>query len=178
MSARDQAHLWAWNEVLDRTSYYELLGVLEIADDAAIKDAFHAFCLAFHPDAHEGADAETLALCGRIFARGAEAYRTLMSLEGRANYDLALAKGELRLMDGTGGEPAPRGAGSARSLDELAQSAAAKRSAQRAHELIGQGDLQGAKRELKMAIYQDGGSNPALEERLDDLETALFAQGD
>ena len=78
-----------------------------------------------------------------------------------------------------GGSEVPRVANvgvGAKSLDELCQTASAKRYATRADELISQGDLSGAKRELMLALREDG-ENPALAERLDALDLALFAMG-
>jgi curved DNA-binding protein CbpA len=143
-----------WAEVLDDSTYYEILGVLEIAGDASIKQAFHEFALAFHPDSHLDADPETLARVRRVFQRGAEAYRVLSHPELRP------------------------GQGTAKSLDELAKSAAARLHAQKADELINRGDLRGAKRELQLAVHQDGGNNPELSDRLDALDLALFAMGE
>src|SRR3978361_796635 len=96
----DDANLervYEWAAVLDEPTYYELLGVLEIADDASVKAAFHEFALAFHPDSHLDYDAETATVLRRVFQRGAEAYRVLSHPELRPRYDLALAKGQLRL---------------------------------------------------------------------------------
>jgi len=93
----------------------------------------------------------------------------------RPRYDLALAKGQLRL----GGSEVPRVANvgvGAKSLDELCRTASAKRYASRADELISGGDLSGAKRELMLALREDG-DNPELAERLDALDLALFAMG-
>jgi len=64
----------------------------------------------------------------------------------------------------------------AKSLDELCRTASAKRYAIRADELISQGDLSGAKRELMLALREDG-ENEELAERLDALDLALFAMG-
>ncbi|HTA92440.1 MAG TPA: DnaJ domain-containing protein [Polyangiaceae bacterium] len=167
--------VYEWAAVLDDSSYYELLGVLEIADDAAVKAAFHEFALAFHPDAHPDYDADTAVVLGRVFQRGAEAYRVLSHPDLRPRYDLALAKGQLRL----GGSEVPRVANvgvGAKSLDELCRTASAKRYASRADALISQGDLAAAKRELQLAQREDG-ENPALAERLDALDLALFAMG-
>lgn len=173
--AADLERVYEWASLLDVSSYYELLGVLEIADEVAIKVAFHEFALAFHPDAHPGSDAATTAMLRRVFQEGAEGYRVLSDPGLRARYDLALAKGQLRL----GGSEVPRvahvGVG-ARSLDELCRTASAARFAIRADELISQGDLAGAKRELLFALREDG-SNPELAERLDALDLALFAMG-
>jgi DnaJ-class molecular chaperone len=165
-----------WAEVLDDSTYYEILGVLEIAGDASIKQAFHEFALAFHPDSHLDADPETLARVRRVFQRGAEAYRVLSHPELRPKYDLAVAKGLTRLeTDAIVKRP---GQGTAKSLDELAKSAAARLHAQKADELINRGDLRGAKRELQLAVHQDGGNNPELSDRLDALDLALFAMGE
>jgi DnaJ-class molecular chaperone len=172
----DIERLYEWAAVLDASSYYELLGLLEIADDAAVKVAFHEFALAFHPDAHTDYDRQTAEISRQVFQRGAEAYRVLSNPVLRPRYDLALAKGQLRL----GGSEVPRianvGVG-AKSLDELCRTASAKRYAGRADELISQGDLSGAKRELMLALREDG-ENAELAERLDALDLALFAMGD
>lgn len=171
----DLERLYEWAAVLDASSYYELLGLLEIADDQAVKVAFHEFALAFHPDAHTDYDRETSELSRQVFQRGAEAYRVLSDPVLRPRYDLALAKGLLRL----GGSEVPRVANvgvGARSLDELCRTASAKRFAGRADDLISQGDLSGAKRELLLALREDG-ENEELAERLDALDLALFAMG-
>ncbi|HEX3852371.1 MAG TPA: hypothetical protein VHW01_15485 [Polyangiaceae bacterium] len=91
---------------------------------------------------------------------------------------MALAKGQLRL----GGSEVPRVANvgvGAKSLDELCRTASAKRFASRADQLISEGDLTGAKRELMLALREDSadGTNQELAERLDALDLALFAMG-
>src|SRR5215204_6412256 len=118
-----------WSEVLDDSTYYEILGVLEIAGEASIKQAFHEFALAFHPDSHLDADADTLQHVRRVFQRGAEAYRVLSHPELRPKYDLAVAKGLTRL-ETNEVLKRPR-QGNVRSLDELAKSAAARLHAQK-----------------------------------------------
>ena len=171
----DIERLYEWAAVHDASSYYELLGLLEIADDAAVKVAFHEFALAFHPDAHTDYDRDTAEVSRQVFQRGAEAYRVLSHPALRPRYDLALAKGQLRL----GGSEVPRVANvgvGAKSLDELCRTASAKRFAVRADELISQGDLGAAKRELLLALREDG-ENAELAERLDALDLALFAMG-
>lgn len=171
----DLARVYEWHSVLDESNYYELLGVLEIADDAAVKTAFHEFALAFHPDAHPEYDYHSADVLRAVFQRGAEAYRVLSHPALRPQYDLALAKGQLRL----GGSDVPRVANvgvGAKSLDELCKTASARRYASRAAQLISEGDLTGAKRELMLALREDG-ENPELAERLDALDLALFAMG-
>jgi curved DNA-binding protein CbpA len=175
MDPGDIERIFQWDALLDQSSYYEVLGLLEIADTDAVRKAFHEFAQAFHPDAFPEADRETADALLRIFQRGAEAYRVLSRSESRADYDLALAKGQLRLDDTIAPAPLSRDS-DIRSLDELCHSPAARRYAKRAEELISSGDLPSAKRELQMALREDG-ENPDLVERLDAIDLALFAMG-
>jgi curved DNA-binding protein CbpA len=176
-SAEDRERLQAWVEVIDDSSYYELLGVLELADAAAIQAAFHEFALAFHPDVHEGGTEAELAASRYVFRRGAEAYRVLADPELRARYDLALASGHLRLI---GGEPAHRvqTETSLRSLEDLCESPAAKLLARRADEAIGLGKLADARYLLQDAMKLEEKRNPELMERIEALVMALFARGE
>jgi DnaJ-class molecular chaperone len=168
----DLSALPEWEEVLDDASYYEILGVLEIADAEAIQRAFHEFSLGFHPDAHPGVTPEIQARLTRVFQRGVEAYRALSVPESRAAYDLVLVKGELRLQGGS----ATRMETGARSLDELCHSAGAKLYAKRAEELIANGELEKATSELYRALRAEEGENPELLERIHAV-TALARLG-
>jgi curved DNA-binding protein CbpA len=168
----DLSALPDWEDVIDDASYYEILGVLEIADAEAIQRAFHEFSLGFHPDAHLDADEEARARLTRVFQRGVEAYRVLSVPETRAAYDLALAKGELRLERGAG----TRVETGARSLDELCRSPGAKLYAKRAEELIASGELEKATSELYRALRAEEGENPELLERIHAV-TALARLG-
>jgi DnaJ-class molecular chaperone len=157
----DLAHLHAWVEVLDDATYYEILGVLELADTDAIRVAFHEFALAFHPDAQLHLDDTARALVQRVFQRGVEAYRVLSVPELRSAYDLAVAKGSVRLE----GDSKRIDTG-ARSLDELCQSAGARYYAKRAEEFITRGELGRAADELLRALRAEEDPNPDLAERL------------
>ena len=171
------ARLLEWATMLDELSYYELLGLAEHADCGAIKQAWHDFAMAFHPDGHldHGPDAQIAAR--RVFQRGAEAYRVLMDRQQRSKYDLAMAKGERRL-EAPSDAPPPKSKSQVKTLEDLCRTAAAQMCARRADELISAGDLRAAQKELKMALYHDGNRNPDLEERLEALDLALFAMGD
>jgi len=81
---------------LDQLDYYTLLGVDDAANVDAIRNAFHAFALKFHPDRHAAASAEKRERAGTIYRRGAEAYRVLQDAELRRHYDSQLAGGKLR----------------------------------------------------------------------------------
>jgi curved DNA-binding protein CbpA len=171
----DIERLRTWTEVLEDSNYYEILGVLELADASAIKAAFHEFALAFHPDLYEHCTEAERAAARYVFRRGAEAYRVLGDPELRSKYDLAVASGHLRLL---GGEPAQRVTeGALKSLEDLCKSPAARLAARRADQLIGRGDLLEARKALKDALAQEGYENPDLEERIEALDLALFAMG-
>ncbi len=174
MEQQDRERIQAWDETLDVATYYEILGVLEIADEAAIRCAFHEFASWFHPDVHPQADDDTAARLRRLFQRGAEAYRVLTSETLRSDYDLALAKGHVRL-----GVPSipPGSEPGARSLDELCSTASGRLHASKAERCISDGDLLGARRELWLALRCEEQPDPELRERIDALELALFAKG-
>ncbi|HEY3495844.1 MAG TPA: DnaJ domain-containing protein [Polyangiaceae bacterium] len=169
LEALDRARLEAWDDVLDDSSYYEILGVLELADADAIRTAFHEFALAFHPDAQLHLDAAARSLVQRVFQRGVEAYRVLGVSELRSAYDLALAKGELRLEVRSG----PREDTGLRSLDELCRSPGAKLHAKRAEDFITQGQLGRAADELLRALRAEDGPNAELAERLGALNALV-----
>lgn len=172
----DQARLEAWAETIDDASYYEILGILDLADDEAIRRAFQDFALAFHPDVHAGGPPEALECARHVYRRGAEAYRVLIDPDLRAKYDLALARGHLRLSGGETSGPA-RGAGHLKSLEDLCTTPASRLSARHADEFIGQGKLRDARAALRQAMAQEGSDNQDLEERLEALDMALFAMG-
>jgi curved DNA-binding protein CbpA len=80
------------HDALDRASHYELLGVPENADGAAIKRAYHEFVRVFHPDRHFGeALGELKPMLERVATRLNEAYDTLSRRESRREYDDYLA---------------------------------------------------------------------------------------
>jgi curved DNA-binding protein CbpA len=170
------ARISEWDQVLDDSSYYEILGVLDLADDQAIRQAFRAFALAFHPDGHLDENDDVLAVVRRIYQRGVEAYRVLIDPERRVHYDMGLKKGELRLADRPSRRP-PADGTPGRPLDELCRSAGAKLAAKKADKLLSEGHLVSAKSELEKALEFDGGVNPDLTARIEDLELALYAMG-
>jgi curved DNA-binding protein CbpA len=171
--------LLAWADVLDDSSYYEILGVLEICDGEALREAYHQFALSFHPDVHRSEPPEIQAKLRRIFERGTEGYRVLTDPELRVKYDMSLARGKNRLDSAVlpRNSNAPPPVADTRPLDALARSAGAKLSAQKAAKLIAAGDLESALAQLKHALAFDGGANIGLEARIEALELALYAGG-
>ena len=175
MQPADTELVLAWEELIDDSNYYEILGILEIADDGAIKEAYWNFARAFHPDAHPDAEPNMAATLRRIFQRGVEAYKTLSDHKLRADYDLALARGALRLKDSL---LPPEQLGGAKGLEDLCVSKSARLAARKADQLISNGMLAEAKRELQLAIQHDDGGSEELRQRLDALDLMMFAQGD
>lgn len=166
-----EERLLAWLEVLDSSSYYELLGVLEIADDAAIQEAFRVFSESFHPDQHRSESEAFRSSTAHVYKRGVEAYGVLRDPSMRARYDLALAKGQLRL-----GHEAREGVGVAQSLDDLCKTPAGRLHARKAERALGEGQLALAERCLEAAL-SDEGDNRELAERLRAVRALLRAQG-
>lgn len=166
----NRRNLQDWLEVLDLSNYYEILGLLEICDDAAIQEAFHRFCATFHPDQHRGESAEHRAQVTRIFKRGAEAYRVLRDPELRARYDLALSAGKLRLEEAAGPDL------SERSLPALCRTPAGRLHAGHAEDHLHRSELEAALTCLERALDAEG-DNPALLERRDALRQLLALQG-
>lgn len=168
-----------WHDVLDDSSYYEILGVLEICDDEALRDAFRGFALAFHPDLFRGAPEPVLAVVRRVFQRGTEAYRVLANRELRIRYDMGLQRGKRRLEEALApkSEVPPPVSLRSKGLDELARSGGAKLAAQKAAKLIEKGDLESAKKELEKALAFDGNANPKLAEQIEAITLVLYAGG-
>jgi curved DNA-binding protein CbpA len=164
--------LTSWIGSLDQRSHYELFGIEQSAASAEVKRAFHLFALSFHPDRYQDASEDETELARRIFARGVKAYQVLRNRDQRAEYDLNLARGTERSATQIASNSSP-----VRSLVDLCQTPAAKLPARQAEKAIHLGALGDARRYLMEAISKDGGLNPELEARLDDLELALHAMG-
>ena len=64
-----------------KRDYYEVLGIARDADKKAIKEAFRALAMKYHPDRNKSADAE------EKFKEIAEAYAVLSDPKKRAQYD-------------------------------------------------------------------------------------------
>ena len=165
-----------WLERLDALTYYELFGIAPSASDGEVRDAFHAFCDAFHPDAHLGLDPPQQEAVSTIFRRGTEAYGVLTDRALRYRYDAELAV----VRDTQAAAPritpeALRRSQPPASLEERVRVPSARPFAQRAEELVREGDYRQAKLHLVLANHRDP-DNPALEQALRDLEEYLAAQ--
>jgi hypothetical protein len=169
-----------WDAVLDDTDYFALMrldrpvGNEQGPTDKDVKDAFHAFALAFHPDRYRGASEVVHAAANRVYMRGAEAYRVLQDPLLRKRYARQLTAGEGTRMraDEIAQSTRQPAAGGIEKLQEVVRSAAAHPFALRADELIAAGDLKQARLQLQLAMMKEP-QNARLEERLRELDEEI-----
>jgi len=156
---------------LDQLDYYTLLGVDDAANVDAIRKAFHAFALKFHPDRHASASAEKRERAGTIYRRGAEAYRVLQDAELRRHYDTQLASGKLRFDAERAGKQqrtaTPSGAISVKN-------ALARPFVTKADQALRGGDLKTARLNLQIAMKHEPDS-ALLQAKLASVEQQLKA---
>jgi DnaJ-class molecular chaperone len=168
--------VFAWFEILDDLSYYELFGVAEDATADEVHAAFHAFCDTFHPDRHVGRPEEERAALLAIFKRGTEAYAALSDVGLRAQYDEQQANRPSERPARITFSPLSRAPsvrpGAGAPIEDHVRSAAARPFARRADELLRKGDVRQAKLQLVMANHMDPG-NEGLEAALRDVELKL-----
>jgi DnaJ-domain-containing protein 1 len=153
--------LLAWLDVLDSVTYYEILNVDAAAGHDEIKEAFHVFAAAFHPDAHAMSDGHEQRAAHMIFKRGVEAYRVLLDPSSRATYDAAIDQGEVRpaTLSSMRPPPPPPREDTFRE-DQVALSA--RPFARRAEELAKTGEFGQAKLYLNLALFHDPTSDTLL----------------
>lgn len=152
---------------LDEVDYYALLEVPRDATLDAVRAAFHAFALRFHPDRHVGDDTHRKQ-AHAIFKRGAEAYRVLMQPTLRTRYDAAMDRGLVRLpTDAMRPEVEPVVG------VENPVPAAARVFYDKAREALARGDLGGAKMHLALALAR--GESPVLSRLSSEIDAATNA---
>jgi curved DNA-binding protein CbpA len=155
---------------IEQQSYYEILRVPSTASPTEMKEAFHEFALACHPDQFVDEEPFVSRTAAEIFKRGVEAYKVLTNGDWRAKYDDGLMKGKLRFVPGEAEPPPPKP--KTRTLEEIARTPRAKQLALRADRLISAGKLEEARIALVTAMQDDYG-NEELKERLDVLYEAM-----
>ncbi|MCZ6783386.1 MAG: J domain-containing protein, partial [Proteobacteria bacterium] len=118
---------------LNELNYYEILGVSQDTDAAALKKAYFQSAKRYHPDALGRLDlGDVRAEAVDVFARIARAYETLSNPDRRVDYDAALAYG-----------------GEAYDADALAQ---AETSYRKGEIMVKMGDFRGALEYLERAV--------------------------
>jgi curved DNA-binding protein CbpA len=173
----DREALGEWLRVLDDLTYYVLLGAPKDAGPDGVKLAFHAFAEAFHPDAHAARPPDEREALGRIFRRGAEAYRILSNPDLRAGYDQSLAEGVGAAVASRRSSmpPAKSSPPGPKRLEDSVRTPSARPFARRAEELAKSGDFKQAKLQLTMARHYEP-NNEALERFLKELEARARAR--
>lgn len=151
----------SWLEILDDSSYYELLGLLEIADDSAIQKAFHEFSTSFHPDRHRGESSAIREGVTAIYRRGAEAYGVLRDPKKRAAYDLALAQGQLRFNPGQ--TTTPNSKSQATALPGLCSTKAGRLHARQLERAISERDWELCEHLLRKTLLAEGDNQQLAE---------------
>jgi DnaJ-class molecular chaperone len=178
----DAQALAGWLAVLDKLSYYDLLGVHPKASHDDLRRAFHVFAESFHPDAHHARPPEEKKAVDTIFKRGAEAFRVLSEPHLRAQYDQALtlvadkgsaraAVAQTRTVSNASIAPAPM-----RLIDSI-KSPGARPFVLRAEELARKNDFKQAKLQLTMALHMERG-NPRLEAFAKELDDGAKKQAE
>lgn len=155
---------------VDKKTYYDILRVSQDGSPAAIKSAFHAFSLIYHPDRYVDSSGEVGAVASEIYKRGVEAYRCLSGRATRERYDRALARGKIRIglwLPSTRPPPPP-----VRTLEMIAQTPRGKKFAEKGERLIAIGRLDDARVQLVSACQCEP-DNAELAERLQFLYEAL-----
>jgi DnaJ-class molecular chaperone len=168
----DSETLFDWLALIDYLDYYQLFQVERGASYDEIKEAFHAFAHAFHPDGHPGRSADERVALDRIFKRGTEAYVVLADERLRAEYDQKLvvsSPAELpRIVTSGAKSEKPM----SNKLEDRVRTPNARPFARRAEELFEKGEYQQAKLQLTMARHMDA-NNPALEGFMKQVEAKL-----
>jgi curved DNA-binding protein CbpA len=192
----DREAIRSWLTVIDKLSYYELLGVEPQAGADQIRRAFYGFAATFHPDGHLLRPADEREAIGTIFKRGTEAYRVLSDGALRMRYDDARtgdnaptrmtstaerAGGSQGLRSGVPPPSLtrpPAAAGSTPAvviqgrLEDFVRQSRARPFAQQAEALAKKKEFGKAKLQLKLAMSMDP-SNPALESYMKDLDQKI-----
>ena len=99
----EQAYL-----ALDQVDYYRVLGVVSSCTTDDVRTAYYKLAAKLHPDLH-GLDSPSdfRTKLTTVFSRIVEAYKVLSDDKRRADYDVALARGNLRLRSGASTRPPP-----------------------------------------------------------------------
>jgi len=178
----DEAAIAGWLAVLDKLSYYAVLGVESRATHDDVRGAFHAFAETFHPDSHHGRSRDERRAIDKIFKRGAEAFRVLSDPQLRAHYDQTLAlvsdHGQARAAVAHTRSPAnPSLSAPTGRLVDSVKSPGARPFVLRAEELKKKGDFKQAKIQLTLALHMERG-NARLQEFARSLDEGARKQAE
>lgn len=156
MATLAPAELRALARVLDELDYYEVLEVQRGAAGSGLRDAYHAACRRFHPDANRHLEPELRSAVERIAKRVTEAYSVLRDPQRRKLYDESLGRGDgvrrLQLVESAA-------AAHQRNREEReGRTPQGRRFFAQALADLGRGDVSSALRNLQMALTYEPGN--------------------
>ena len=144
--------------------YYQLLGIIRIANADQIRSAFHRFAREHHPDNFVGSPEETERHT-ELYQHGSEAYRVLLDPLKRKIYDEGLDRGVARYSE----DRAQETRRSMRPPGGVAlRSSKARVFFSRAHRAMQSQDWAQAKLNLQMAV-QNEPDNDELKAKLEEV---------
>jgi len=167
MSNSDPAEIKAFARIIDELNYYEILELEPGANGSNVRDAFHNASRNFHPDKFRNrADSDLSKEINLISKRITEAYTILRNPRRRKIYDRFLAQEteQVRI---------PLAEIEAEAEKQTKETGAAttpngRRYVAKAEADLGNGDVQGAIRNLQMAVAFEPG-NALLQQKLNAL---------
>lgn len=171
-----EALVLAWAAMLDRVDYLALLQLPadRPIEESELRQGFHRFALAFHPDRWREAHDDVRSAAIAVYCLGAEAYKVLQDPLLRKRYLRLRAAGKLRMPPDEIAQSARAEGGE--SFEAMVRSPQAIPFAKRADELMLAGNVRQAKLQVQLALAKDPG-NARLEERLADLAEVVKALG-
>ena len=148
-------------EALDRSSYYQVLGVAPNDPQELIRKAFHRRATQLHPDRHRETPEPAKSQAYALFKRMTEAYRVLLDPDLRRAYDAGLTSGRLRLTDEVE-------AARPKSEDDALRTPQGRHHYAAAKDAFSRGDIQGAELNLTLALAREG-TLPLLTKMMDEV---------
>ncbi len=159
---------------LDDLDYFQLLEVTPDANQRQIRDAYHRFSRAIHPDRFRRFPDENLrARAGKLFRRITEAYYVLRDDARRAQYsaDIAGAQRASKLRYSDESESQKQAAKRRAVLEQTGSTPRGRECFQLAQRELAAGNRANAIRQLKMALMFEP-QNERFKEALSEVETA------
>jgi DnaJ-class molecular chaperone len=139
----DQAY-----EQIDQVDYYRLLGVSSAAADDEVRNAYYRIAARLHPDVHgEDVTPNFRERLTAVYSRVVEAYKVLSNKQRRADYDTALARGDMRLSAGAKVR--------AKAPEESIQNAKARKFYQLAQTALADRNISSAVMNLRLALTME-----------------------
>ncbi len=133
---------------MDQVDYYRLLGVSSAAPENEVRSSYYRIAARLHPDVHgEEISPQFRERLTAVYSRVVEAYKVLSNKQRRADYDAALARGDMRLSAGAKVR--------AKAPEESIQNAKARRFYQLAQTALADHNVSAAVMNLRLALTME-----------------------